>query len=133
MKQVHRDIFIDNLKFARFTNRMVELNTSTPKEVVENGDIGDVYFLADHISTNGLITPNCMGFCIRGTGELVALFSTKKGFGDYLVRTAIRKGARHLNCFDGYLVKFYKRNGFVVMKREPNWTKGEPDVVYMVV
>lgn len=71
------------------------------------------------------------GFGIRSDGELVGLFSRIRGRGDYLVNKAVRYGAIHLNCFDGYLVELYRRHGFIVRERRPNWTVGGPDVVYM--
>lgn len=71
------------------------------------------------------------GFGIRPDGELVGLFSRVRGWGDYLVSEAVRHGATHLNCFDGYLVELYRRRGFIVRERLPNWTVGGPDVVLM--
>lgn len=71
------------------------------------------------------------GFCVRHDGELVFVFSTVRGRGEYLVRAAIDRGADHLDCFDGYLTQFYGRLGFVETRREPNWTPGGPDVVWM--
>lgn len=70
------------------------------------------------------------GFGIEGT-EIVCLFSRDHGLGDWLVEAAIRADGYRLNCFDGYLVDLYQRHGFVETSREPNWTPGGPDVVYM--
>jgi len=66
------------------------------------------------------------------TGELTNLFSTIRGRGDSLVRSALRNGAAHLDCFDGYLPAFYARHGFAEYKRAANWNPNGPDVVYMV-
>lgn len=71
------------------------------------------------------------GFAVREDGELVYVFSQVRGRGDAIVRAAISAGADHLDCFDGYLPKLYARHGFVEHFREPNWTTGGPDVVYM--
>lgn len=71
------------------------------------------------------------GFAIRADGELVYVFSTARGMGDALVKAAIARGATHLDCFDGYLVSLYSRNGFQRVTSLPNWTEGEPDVVFM--
>ena len=71
------------------------------------------------------------GFAVRANGELVYVFSVFKGRGDDIVDCAVTNGARHLDCFDGYLTELYARNGFVVSHREPNWAAGGPDVVYM--
>jgi hypothetical protein len=53
------------------------------------------------------------------------------GYGSRLVADALHNGAEVLDCFDGFLPEFYARHGFVEVTREPNWTPGGPDVVYM--
>lgn len=73
------------------------------------------------------------GYAISETGELTFVFSTRRGQGDALLALALADGARHLDCFDGYLVEFYGRHGFVETHRESNWTEGEPDVVFMAL
>lgn len=75
--------------------------------------------------------PAYMGFAVRDNGELIGLFSAINGKGDLLLKEAIKRGARHLDCFDGYLPTFYARHGFIEVRREANWTEGEPDVIYM--
>lgn len=65
-------------------------------------------------------------------GELVYVFSLERGRGDALVSSATgHDDATRLDCFDGYLVNLYKKHGFDVVRREPNWTPGSPDVVFM--
>lgn len=81
-----------------------------------------------HVSDDGL-----SGFIVCEDGELVGLFSRVRGRGDELVRAAIKAGARRLDCFDGYLTELYARHGFREVRREPNWTPGGPDVVYMAL
>lgn len=73
------------------------------------------------------------GFLVTADGDAQQLFSTARGRGDALVCEAIKAGARTLDCFDGYLSALYARHGFVVVRREPNWTPGGPDVVYMAL
>lgn len=63
-------------------------------------------------------------------GELMGLFA-EKGLGSWILNHAINDGAVILDCFDGFLPKFYAKHGFVEFKRAANWVKGEPDVVYM--
>lgn len=85
--------------------------------------------------------PRAAGFAIREDGELVNVFSLTHGRGDEIVQQAIREGAKRLDCYDGHLVRLYKRNGFVETGRvpwdwqyaDPRWRKewGEPDVVFM--
>lgn len=71
------------------------------------------------------------GYIVRADGEIVGLWSAAPGRGDALVRDAVESGGSHLDCFDGYLPRLYGRHGFVEIAREPNWTPGGPDVVWM--
>jgi len=70
------------------------------------------------------------GFGITEKGELISLYSAE-GKGSWTVQEAVKRGACHLDCFDGFLPEFYEQFGFSVTAREPNWTEGGPDVVYM--
>lgn len=108
------------LQTAQDTHARVA-DATTPADEWEWDTFTDYYLTADLQS----------GFAVRSTGELVGVFSTVKGRGDDLLSRATRYGARRLDCFDGYLVDFYKRHGFRVERREANWVAGEPDVVYM--
>lgn len=72
------------------------------------------------------------GFAISPDGDLQSVFNYGQGGrGSALVRAAIAAGAVTLDCFDGFLPAFYARHGFVIVRREENWTPGGPDVVYM--
>lgn len=71
------------------------------------------------------------GYVLSIDGELTSVFSTVRGRGSAIITHAISKGAKKLDCFDGYLVDFYRSFGFVEYKRVPNWTEGEPSVIYM--
>lgn len=72
------------------------------------------------------------GYAIAPDGELKWVWSTQRGYGKPAVQHALQNGARHLSAYDnGKLVKFYSGQGFAEYHREPNWTKGEPDVVFM--
>jgi hypothetical protein len=84
------------------------------------------------------------GYAITPEKELVGLFNYSgiKGLGKKLVINAIKKGVRTLNCFDGFLPKYYAQFGFVETNRikwnnkyaPKNWNyveKGKPDIVYM--
>lgn len=64
-------------------------------------------------------------------GELKALWCDEAGWGTVLVQSAVDDGAVRLQCFDGYLVRLYSQFDFKVVKREPNWVHGEPDLVFM--
>lgn len=73
------------------------------------------------------------GFNITYKCELNSVFSLVRGRGESIVSTAVSYGADNLNCFDGYLVKLYESSGFRICSREPNWTPGEPDIIYMTI
>jgi hypothetical protein len=79
------------------------------------------------------------GFAIKPDGDIVSAFSSDKGGGrlDNIMKTAISHGGTKLDAFDKLatetkgLPDLYSKHGFKEVKREPNWTKGDPDVVYM--
>lgn len=73
------------------------------------------------------------GFVISPDNEIKWVASIKPGMGKAAMRAAIEEGGEWLSCFDGFLPEFYERFGFEVVKREPNWTEGEPDVVWMAL
>jgi hypothetical protein len=98
---------------------VIRRNCSEPSELP---DEGVEYFLSDD---------GASGFGVTIAGELVGLHSVVRGRGDELVEAAINRGAMRLDCFDGPLVDLYGRHGFAVTDVVPNWTPGEPDVVYM--
>ena len=72
------------------------------------------------------------GYALSPRGDLQSVFNIGQGgIGDDLISHAVAQGARTLDCFDGYLPRFYARHGFTEACREANWTPGEPDVVFM--
>ena len=105
---------------ARARSAQIANATSAPDEMPS-----DAVYLASSDGTRGLgIMPD---------GTLIGLYSTVRGSGDALVRTAVAHGAVALDCFDGYLPTLYARHGFRETRREANWTPGAPDVVYMAL
>lgn len=71
------------------------------------------------------------GYAVKPDGELTNLFSGAKGRGSQLVDHSIEQGATKLDHFDTpVLNNLYDSKGFSEYKREPNWTEGEPDVVF---
>jgi hypothetical protein len=85
-----------------------------------------------------------VGYALTPQKDLVNVFNNSgvKGAGVDAVIQAIKDGAKTLDCFDGFLPEYYKKFGFVEIKRSPwnpeyapmNWpveTYGTPDVVYM--
>lgn len=74
------------------------------------------------------------GFVVRANGELCAVFSCYAGRGAGIVCSAIRRGATHLDCFDGFLPTFYAKHGFVEVCRVQNYNGAHlPSVIYMSV
>lgn len=65
-------------------------------------------------------------------GELIGLFSTVRGKGDWMMQHAVNDGANRLDCFaEPALLKLYHKHGFTIHRSEANWDpKGLP-VVYM--
>ena len=117
--KAHPDVFMWALGEARRVSPLIADMTSP---IVRDDTDTTTYYLTLDVNS---------GYGIREDGELVHLFSTIKGRGKELVHAAIWDGANHLNCFDGYLVRFYEGFGFTETRREPNWIAGGPDVVWM--
>jgi hypothetical protein len=113
--------FIKAIKFCQENYKHIRQATTAWNEL--HCEDGTSYYLSGN--------PAFMGFALSSTGELTSVFSAIKGKGDTILSNAIRRGACHLDCFDGYLPTFYARHGFQEVRREPNWTPGEPDVVFM--
>ena len=120
MRIVPQHLFEAAFNSARESSARIKDATSP----FEHSKSQSLYVLADDDQS---------GFAVRPDGELVYVFSTVNGRGGYLVRTARQVGATHLDCFDGFLVDLYSRHGFQRVTSLPNWTPGEPDVVYMAV
>lgn len=85
------------------------------------------------------------GYAIKPDGDLVNVFNAtgekSTGIGDALIQDAIRNGAKKLDCYDGFLVKLYRKHGFIEVGRDKwneeyrpeGWLDSDrtPDVVYM--
>ncbi|WP_406192414.1 hypothetical protein OH733_05320 [Streptomyces griseus] len=107
------------LGWAREESSRIAEATSPPEEMPR----GSRYYLTNDFRS---------GFGVAHDGTLIGLFSLVKGRGDDLMWDAVtHKGVKRLDCFDGFLPDYYKRFGFVETERVPNWTPGEPDVVFM--
>lgn len=117
---VSRDTFKRFFEEARRVSPIIRESTSSMD--------GEPYLTH---STYRIALDGRSGYVVRPDGELVFVFSLEPGRGRGIVERAKRDGAVYLDCFDGYLVDFYGRHGFVEVKRVANWTPGEPDVVYM--
>lgn len=114
--------FLQAFLKARLTSDKVAQATSQVAEVADGLAEGDRCFL---------VSGGMGGFIVKADGELIAVFSLVKGRGRALIQAAIMQGATHLDCFDGFLVDFYKSHGFAEVDRADNWTPGAPDVVWM--
>ncbi|MET9861979.1 hypothetical protein ABZY93_22180 [Streptomyces smyrnaeus] len=106
------------LAAARATSELIASATSKPDEM----PTGARYFLSWDLRS---------GYGVTREGTLIGLFSVERGRGHDMVKDAIANGADNLDCFDGFLPDYYRQYGFVETDRVPNWTQGEPDVVFM--
>ncbi|MDX3525094.1 hypothetical protein P1P75_01160 [Streptomyces sp. ID05-39B] len=107
------------LDWARLGSERIAEATSKPEEMPRGARY---YLTADFLS----------GFGVDTDGTLMGLFSTVKGRGEDMVWHAVlHRRAIKLDCFDGFLPEYYKQFGFQETERVPNWTVGEPDVVFM--
>lgn len=126
LRQVSSTEFLAILEMKqRFVPR-IKQSTTPACDIASWASLSDYKFY--------LTKDNQSGFAINGacdSGEFCSLFSDVKGRGKALVTEAIKLGAEYLDCFDGYLVDFYKSCGFIEINREQNWSKGGPDVVFM--
>jgi len=112
--------YFDALALAQGESERIKSATSPAQELLSED--AEYYLSGDCKS----------GYGVTRQGELIGVFSLVKGRGEKLVSEAILlDGASKLSCFDGFLPGFYKQFGFVEWMREPNWTEGGPDVVYM--
>jgi hypothetical protein len=72
------------------------------------------------------------GYAIFHDGEFGNLFSSVKGRCDALVKHAVQTNpGAHGNAFEGHLTDLYKRHGAKEVRREANWTAGQPDVIHL--
>lgn len=111
--------YIDQLAMQQATNDGIKQATTAAHEM-------PVTYVTYYMTAD-----MCSGFGVTALGELIGVFSTKEGRAHDLIRYAIKVGATHLDCFDGFLPKLYYKHGFVEVEREPNYNEGGPDVVYM--
>lgn len=105
---------------ARRISKRIADATSKPTEMPRDAR----YFLADDLMS---------GFGIDRNGALIGVYSLIRGRGEGLVTEAIKAGANKLDCFDGFLPDYYAQFGFEETERLPNWTPGDPDVVFMAL
>ena len=89
-----------------------------------------------------MLADGSAGYAVND-GELVSVFSKPGAHrGADVLESAIKEGADHLDCFDGFLPQYYKRYEFKEYKRIPwddnyapeGWDFerfGKPDIVFM--
>lgn len=108
-----------DLKAAREQSPRVKEATTPPEDMPTDA----LYILSEDGKS---------GYGVTSGKELIGLFSLIKGRGGEMMFDAINLDeVQYLDCFDGFLPSHYEQYGFVEYKREPNWTEGGPDVVYM--
>ena len=124
-KQVSNAMFLNNLEWAQNNHEIVRQAT-TPVNDITYHEAVDCY-----LAFYGTNYAYPVGYAVSENGKLTSVFSSIKGQGTNIMQSAIKNGARHLDCFDGFLPTFYSKFGFKEVRREKNWTAGQPDVVYM--
>jgi hypothetical protein len=125
-------------------NYVAEMNASKRRHVLTIPTYGELKQAVKSGSSVHTVAGGKAGYVLSKEGDIQKLFnnSNMKGIGKELVMDAIVRGGRTLDCFDGFLPKYYKKFGFEVTGRDkfnpkfssPHWnTKehGKPDVVYM--
>ncbi len=123
---VSKEIFFVEFARAWRTSEAIRANCCRIQDIDTFGV--KFYLSEDGQSGYGVRSDVCQG----GIFNLNSVFSLIKGRGRELVKSAIDNKANSLDCFDGFLVDFYKSLGFIEYKRSPNWIEGEADVVFMV-
>lgn len=72
------------------------------------------------------------GFAVAPDGDLQSMFNVgPAGRGHVAIELAALEGAKTLDCFEPFLPTYYEAHGWVVDRREDNWTPGGPEVAYM--
>jgi hypothetical protein len=79
-----------------------------------------------------LTSDKASGLAVKPDLDISSVFSLEKGRGNQLVEKSLAEGGKKLDAFEGYLTnELYPRHGFLEYNRSPNWTPGNPDVVFM--
>lgn len=73
------------------------------------------------------------GFAVTPDREIISVFSCAAGEGSQLLSFArAQYDELHLNCYNTtFLRNFYQKNGFRILRQEPNWIPGKRDVLFM--
>lgn len=98
-----------------------------------------IYNVNDYKNMNCYLGKNnSSGYCIAHGDELVSVFSSQGSSGKALVKSAVNKGAKRLDCFairddkgniSGDLYRLYSKFGFKIDK---SMNEGEPGEAYSI-
>lgn len=114
-------------------NDIAQMNKGLPHKGLETLSVygrGDYNKMLCYLGHN-----NSSGYAINHGNELVSVFSTKGSSGDAIMKSAVKNGANHLDCFafrdengeiSGPLYGLYSRHGFKIDKSMNSGVKGEP-------
>lgn len=105
----------------------------TPKGELTVGDMLTKYTIDEYAARRLFLSEDRKtGFAIDPDGDLQSMFNVgPTGRGAAAVATAVRHGAKTLDCLGPYLPGWYIRQGWKVDRWEDNWTPGGPAVAYM--
>jgi len=132
---------VDGTTFYRAINKIREndiakLNAGLPHKGIETLTIynrGDYNKMKCYLGHN-----NSSGYAINHGDELVSVFSSKGSSGHAIMKSAVKNGAKHLDCFayrengkiSGPLYSLYSAHGF---KIDTNLNSGKPGEPYAIV
>jgi len=133
-KQVSGRVFYNAIRKIR-ENDIAKLNKGLPSKGLKTLTVynaGDYKKMKCFLGKN-----NSSGYCIAHKNELVSVFSSQKSSGDAIVVSAIKNGARKLDCFafrkngkiSGPLYKLYSKYGFKINTSMNDGKPGEPYAV----
>jgi len=115
-------------------NDIAKLNKNLPSKGLNSLHI---YEVKDYMKMNCFLGKNnSSGYCLKPDGELVSVFSSQGSSGKLLMKSAVKNGAKYLDCFalrdpktgkiDGPLFRLYSKFGFKINKSMNSGTPGEP-------
>ena len=114
-------------------NDIAKLNKGLPHKGLETLSVysrGDYSKMKCFLGHN-----NSSGYAINHGSELVSVFSTQGSSGNAIMESAVKNGAKHLDCFalrdedgiiSGPLFKLYSSHGFKIDTSMNSGTPGEP-------
>ena len=124
---------VDGKSFYKIISR-IRTNDIAKGDKAKGLETLSLYSASDYMKMQCFVgVNNSSGYCLKDKHELISVFSVAGSSGSAIVQDAIKRGARHLDCFairnnshiSGDLYTLYSRNGFKVDKSMNSGTPGE--------